>query len=220
MKIFLDTAEIELIKQYANWGIIDGVTTNPSLIAKAGVSFEERVKEICQTITGSVSAEVFATEADAIIKEGLAMSKWAPNVTVKLPTTVNGLQACKALSDQGIDINMILVFTPAQAMLAAKAGARYVSPFLGRLDDIGEDGMEMVANVVNIFNIYGVQTKVLAASVRHPQHFLKAMECGADIVTIPPQLLDKLIKHPLTDEGLDGFLKDAKSAGLYPHRLL
>jgi transaldolase len=209
MKIFLDTSDISVIKKYAEWGIVDGVTTNPSLIAKEqGADFETRIKQICEIVDGPVSAEVLSTDKDEMIAEARKIAKWAPNVYVKIPMIVEGLKALKVIADEGIKTNVTLIFTPSQAMLAAKAGATLVSPFVGRLDDIGQDGFEMVSDIVNIFRIYGLDTEVLAASIRTPQHMLAAMRCGADIATIPPAILEKMIAHPLTDKGLADFLKD------------
>lgn len=208
MKIFLDTADIEQIRKYADWGIIDGVTTNPSLVAKEGVDFETRVKEICEVISGPVSAEVISTTAEEMLKEAEDIVKWAPNVCIKIPMIPEGLKAVKVLSAKGIKTNVTLVFSSAQALLAAKAGATYVSPFVGRLDDIGHNGMELVSDILQIFETYGVDTEVIAASIRTPLHILTAMKLGADIVTIPPQFLEKMAVHPLTDKGLEQFLKD------------
>ncbi len=208
MKIFLDSANIEDIKKYASWGIVDGVTTNPSLVAKENVDFKTRVQEICNVVDGPVSAEVVSITADEMIAEARNIATWAPNVVVKIPFIEEGLKALKVISAEKIMTNVTLIFSPAQAMLAAKAGATFVSPFAGRLDDIGEDGMEVVAEIVNIFQIYGIKTKVLAASIRSNQHILQAMRVGSDVATIPPKLLDKMIAHPLTDKGLAAFLKD------------
>ena len=212
MKIFLDTADLSIIKKYADWGVVDGVTTNPSLVAKEGVDFETRVKEICEVIPGPVSAEVLSTEKDAMIDEARIIAKWAPNVFVKLPMTPDGLRALSVISEEGIKTNVTLVFSPAQAVLAAKAGATLVSPFVGRLDDIGQDGMEIIDDIVSIYATYGFDTEVLAASIRTSQHVLTAMRLGADIATIPPKLLDQLAAHPLTDKGLAAFLADWEKA--------
>jgi transaldolase len=208
MQIFLDTAHLDDIKKYAQWGIVDGVTTNPSLVAKEGVDFKTRVQEICQVIPGPVSAEVISTTAAEMVQEARNIATWAPNVVVKIPFIEEGLKALSIISREGIRTNVTLIFSPAQAMLAAKAGATFVSPFAGRLDDIGEDGMAVVEDIVNIFRMHGIDTKVLAASIRTPQHVLQAMRMGADVVTLPPNLLDKMISHPLTNKGLEGFLKD------------
>ncbi|QQS59502.1 fructose-6-phosphate aldolase [Candidatus Peregrinibacteria bacterium] len=211
MKIFLDTANIADIKKYATWGIVDGVTTNPTLVAKEGVDFKTRVQEICEIIPGPVSAEVIATDAKNMILEGRNIATWAPNVFVKIPMTSDGIQAVSILSREGIRTNVTLIFSANQAMLAAKAGATLVSPFVGRLDDIGQEGMELIGDIVDIFGNYGIQTEVLAASIRTSQHILSAMKMGADIVTIPPNLLDKMAEHPLTDKGLSVFLADWKN---------
>ncbi len=212
MKIFLDTADIKTIKQYADWGVVDGVTTNPTLIVKEGVDFETRIKEICEVISGPVSAEVLSTKKDDMIAEARKITKWAPNVYVKLPMTSEGLRALHVISQEGIKTNVTLIFSPAQAVLAAKAGATLVSPFIGRLDDIGQDGMEIINDIVSIFDTYGFGTQILAASVRTSQHVLTAMRLGADIATIPPKLLDQLAAHPLTDQGLAAFLADWENA--------
>lgn len=208
MQIYLDTANLEEIKKYAEWGIVDGVTTNPSLVAKEGVDFETRVKEICKVISGPVSAEVIATDAEGMIEEGRRNASWAENVFVKLPMTPEGLKACKTLSAEGIKINMTLIFSVSQALLAAKAGATLVSPFIGRIDDINHDGMQLIYDIVDVFLNYGIPTKVLAASIRHQQHVLESMRAGADIATMPASVLEKMAKHPLTDSGLEKFLAD------------
>lgn len=210
MQIFLDTADLEEIKKYAAWGIVDGVTTNPSLVAKedGGLSFEELIKKICEVVSGPVSAEVIATDAEGMITEGRRNASWAENVYVKLPMTTEGLKACKTLSGEGIKINMTLIFSVSQAVLAAKAGATLVSPFIGRIDDINHDGMALIYDIVDVFANYGIETKVLAASVRSQQHVLESMKAGADIVTMPGKVLEKMAKHPLTDSGLAAFLKD------------
>lgn len=208
MKFFLDTADMADIKKYAAWGIVDGVTTNPSIIAKEGVDLETRIKEIAEIVDGPISAEVLATEADAMIKEGRRIAKWHKNVYVKVPMTSEGLKAVKVFSNEGIHTNVTLVFSISQAVMAAKAGATLVSPFVGRLDDISEDGMQLVTDIVHVFRTYGYDTEVLAASIRHPKHVVDAMMGGADIATMPPTLFDKLASHPLTDKGLAAFLKD------------
>lgn len=212
MQIFLDTADIEDIKKYAQWGIVDGVTTNPSLVAREGVDFKTRVQEICEVVSGPVSAEVLSTTAHEMISEARDIATWAPNVVVKIPFIEEGLKALNVISKEGIRTNVTLIFSPAQAMLAAKAGATFVSPFAGRLDDIGEDGMAVVEDIVDIFHMYSISTKVLAASIRSSQHVLSAMKMGADVVTLPPKLLDKMIGHPLTNKGLAAFLKDWENA--------
>lgn len=208
MKFFLDTADMADIKKYAAWGIVDGVTTNPSIIAKEGVNLEERIKEIAQVVDGPISAEVVSEDAEGMIKEGRAIAKWHENVYVKVPMTSEGLKAVKVFSEEGIHTNVTLVFSVTQAVMAAKAGATLVSPFVGRLDDISEDGMQLIADIVHVFRTYGYDTEVLAASIRHPKHIVDSMMCGADIATMPPDLFDKLAAHPLTDKGLAAFLKD------------
>jgi transaldolase len=208
MQFYLDTANLEEIKKYSKLGIVDGVTTNPSLIAKEGVALESRIKEICQIVAGPVSSEVVATDYEGMITEGRSFAKWANNVYVKLPMTMDGIRACKTLSDEGIRVNMTLIFSTAQALLAAKAGAALISPFVGRLDDIGEDGMSLIADIVTMLGNYDYQAKVLVASVRHPRHVIDASMIGADICTMPTAVLEKLFQHPLTDKGLAAFLAD------------
>ena len=208
MQFFLDTANLDEIKKYAAWGIVDGVTTNPSLIAKEGVSLEKRIKDICKIVNGPISSEVVATNYEEMVKEGVKYAKWHKNVYVKVPMTPDGLRACKALRAKGIHVNVTLIFSASQAVLAAKAGANLVSPFIGRLDDISEDGMGLIYEIVEIFRNYKFQTKVLVASIRHPRHVVDSMKIGADIATMPAEILDKLAKHPLTDKGLAAFLAD------------
>ncbi|MDP2625206.1 MAG: fructose-6-phosphate aldolase [Candidatus Peregrinibacteria bacterium] len=208
MKIFLDTANFDEIKKYACCGIIDGVTTNPSLVAKEGVSLEKRIKEIVKLIDGPISAEVVATDVKGMLKEGRAYAKWHKNIHVKVPMTVAGLEAVKIFTDEGIKTNVTLVFSSGQALLAAKAGATLVSPFIGRLDDVSQDGMELIAEIVTIFSNYNFSTEVLVDSIRHPRHVIEAAQLGADICTIPVDVLEKLMKHPLTDNGLEKFLAD------------
>ncbi|RMD81793.1 MAG: fructose-6-phosphate aldolase [Candidatus Dadabacteria bacterium] len=212
MKLFIDTADIEEIRQAASWGIIDGVTTNPSLVAKTGRRFEDVLAEICDTVDGPVSAEVISTEADAMVAEGRNLAAIHPNVVVKIPMTVEGIKATRRLADQGIAVNVTLVFQPGQGLLAAKAGAAYVSPFVGRLDDIGEDGMAVVASLVEIYSAYEFATEILVASVRRPGHVIEAAELGADIATCPLKVLEQLVRHPLTDIGLERFLADWRKA--------
>lgn len=208
MKIFLDTANIKDIKKYAAWGIIDGVTTNPSLIAKEGVNLEKRTKEIAEIVDGPISAEVIATEAKKMIKEARIYAKWHPNIHVKIPMTSEGLKAIKVLNAEKIKTNVTLVFSLGQAILAAKAGATLLSPFVGRLDDISQDGMALIEEIVQAYNNYEFETQVLVASVRNPRHVHEASLIGADIATIPPKILDELIQHELTDKGLKKFLED------------
>jgi transaldolase len=192
--------------------VLDGVTTNPSLIAKEGVDYGKRLAEICEVVSGPVSAEVIALEADAMIIEGRERAKIAENIVVKLPCTVDGLKACKAFSDEGIRTNMTLCFQPLQAMMVAKAGAFLVSPFIGRLDDIGEDGMDLIQRTRQIYENYGYPTKILAASVRHPKHMLDCALMGADVATVPFKVIAQLMNHPLTDSGIATFLADYKNA--------
>jgi transaldolase len=208
MQIFLDTANLEQIKKAASWGIIDGVTTNPSLVSKENIAFEDLIKEICSIVPGPISVECVSTKSDGIIKEARTLSKLAENVVVKIPICLDGLVAMKALSQEGIKSNATLIFSPSQALLAAKAGARYVSPFVGRLDDISHDGLDLVDQIVTIFNNFGFETEVIVASIRHPLHFVEAAMMGADIATLPFAALEKLVKHPLTDIGMEKFLKD------------
>lgn len=211
MQFFLDTANIEAIRKYAAWGVVDGVTTNPSLIAKEGISLEKRIKEILEVVDGPISSEVVATDYEGMLKEGRGYAKWHKNIFVKVPMTPEGLRACKTLSSEGINVNVTLVFSPGQALLAAKAGAALISPFIGRLDDICQDGMALIAEIVEMFSNYEFKSKVLVASVRHPRHVIDAARIGADICTMPPEVFDKLIKHPLTDIGLKNFLADWQS---------
>ncbi|WP_341704325.1 fructose-6-phosphate aldolase [Ferrovibrio sp.] len=214
MKFFVDTADIAEITELAETGLLDGVTTNPSLVAKTGKDFVTTVKEICRIVKGPVSAEVTATDHAGMLAEGRKLAGIATNVAVKVPLTMDGLKTCKALSDDGIMVNVTLCFSPAQAILAAKAGAAFVSPFVGRLDDIGQDGMGLIADIVQIYNNYSdFQTEVLVASIRHPMHVVEAGKLGADVCTVPPAVLKALVKHPLTDKGLDAFLADWKKTG-------
>ena len=208
MKFFLDTANLDEIKQGVAWGIVDGVTTNPSLVAKEGVDFYTRIKEICSIVNGSVSAEVTATDFDGMIREGHILAKLHHNVTVKIPLIPEGIKACKSLSSEGIKVNVTLCFSPSQALLAAKAGAAYISPFVGRLDDVSQDGMQLVKDIVQIYKNYGFQTQVLAASLRHPPHVVQAALSGAHVGTMPFSVMKMLFNHPLTDIGLKKFLAD------------
>lgn len=208
MKIFLDTADVDEIRQGVAMGVVDGVTTNPSLAAKAGRNFKDVVLEIVEICPGPVSAETIAISAEEIVREGRILAKWAPNIIVKVPLMTEGLKAVKQLTSEGIKTNVTLVFSVNQALLAAKAGATFVSPFLGRLDDIGQDGMQMVRETVEMFRNYGMITEVLAASIRHPLHVTQAALAGADIATMPFKVLGMLVKHPLTDSGLVSFLAD------------
>jgi len=208
MKFFLDTADVEAIKKYNAWGIVDGVTTNPSLIAKEGVKFEDRIREIVEIVDGPISAEVVATDMEGMLKEAREFAAWHKNIVIKIPMIEEGLKALKVLSAEGIKTNVTLVFSAGQALLAAKNGATYVSPFVGRLDDIGEDSMELISEIVTIFEAYDFDTQVLVASVRNVGHVIDSAVMGAHIATVPPKILDELIKHPLTDKGLEAFLKD------------
>lgn len=208
MKIFADTANVEDIKQINELGIIDGVTTNPTLVAREGKDWESVEKQICEIVDGPVSAEVTASEAPAMVEQARVLSKWADNIVVKIPMTAEGLKAVKALSQEGIKTNVTLVFSAIQGLLAAKAGATYVSPFLGRLDDIGVDGVELVQKLRQIFDNYGYRTEIIAASIRNYQHVEQVALAGCDIATIPAKILVKLWKHPLTDQGLVAFEKD------------
>ena len=214
MKFFVDTADIAEIKDLAATGLLDGVTTNPSLVAKTGRNFFDVLNDICAAVEGPVSAEVTATDAQTMIREGRRLAEIAPNIAVKVPLTWDGLKACKALAADGTMVNVTLCFSANQALLAAKAGATFVSPFIGRLDDIHLDGMELISEIRTIFDNYSsITTEILAASIRHPGHVKDAAMCGADIATIPPATLHALVKHPLTDKGLDAFLADWKKTG-------
>lgn len=213
MKFFLDTAEISEIRHYATSGLVDGVTTNPSLIAKSGQDFLEVIKEIAAVVSGPVSAECLATDAETMEKEGRYLADLAPNIAVKVPLTVAGLQVCKALSDDNIMVNVTLCFSASQALLAAKAGARFISPFVGRLDDIGQDGMELIADIREVYDQYAFDTEILVASVRHPMHVVDAAKLGAEVATMPPKVLAQLYNHPLTDKGLQTFLADWDQTG-------
>lgn len=207
MKIFLDTANIEEIKKACELGIIDGVTTNPTLIAKENVDFNQRIKEICDIVKGPTSAEVVSLDAENMIKEARILAKISPYVVIKIPMIEEGIKATKVLSSEGIKTNLTLIFTPLQALIAAKAGATYVSPFVGRLDDISTEGMKLVEDIKKIFTNYSFSTQIIVASVRHPEHILRAAKIGADIVTVPMNVILKLMKHPLTDSGLQTFFK-------------
>ena len=208
MKIFLDTANIESIRKFNDMGLLDGITTNPSLMSKEGGNPKDGMGEITKIIKGDVSLEVLSTEYSGMVDEGRTLRSYGENVVVKVPMTPDGLKACKALSAEGIPVNVTLVFSPNQAVLAAKAGAKYVSPFIGRLDDIGQDGMGLIKEIKTIFSNYNFKTQILVASVRHPMHVVEAAKIGADVVTLPPAVLDKMLKHPLTDIGLKNFLAD------------
>ncbi|CAO0821072.1 putative transaldolase [Desulfarculales bacterium] len=208
MKIFIDTADINEIKEAASLGILDGVTTNPSLVAKTGKPFEICIREILEVVPGPVSVEVLAVEYDSMVAEARKYAAWADNVVVKVPVIKEGLKAIKILSQEGIKVNVTLCFSPMQALLAAKVGATYISPFVGRLDDISQDGMELIQQIVDIYANYAFDTEVLVASVRNPMHVVQAAFMGADVATIPLKVIDQLLKHPLTDSGLKQFLAD------------
>jgi transaldolase len=212
MQIYLDSANLDEVKAAADMGILDGVTTNPTLIAKEKVDYSKRLAEICKVCPGPVSAEVIAIDFAGMMVEGDAHSKIAPNIVVKLPSTLDGLKACKAMSDKGIKTNMTLCFQTLQAMMVAKAGAFLVSPFIGRLDDIGEDGMELIRTIRTVYDNYGYSTKILAASIRHTNHLLHCAIAGADVATCPLKVIQDTMKHPLTDQGIERFLADYKKA--------
>lgn len=214
MKFFVDTGDINDIRDLASTGLLDGVTTNPSLIAKAGKPFIPLIEEICGVVEGPVSAEVAATDFETMLKEGQKLARIAKNVAVKVPLTPAGLKVCKALSDNGTMVNVTLCFSPAQAILAAKAGAAFISPFVGRLDDLAQDGMQLIADIVEIYSNYPQwNTEVLVASVRHPMHIIEAARLGAHVVTCPPSVIKQLYNHPLTDKGLAAFVEDWKKTG-------
>jgi len=210
MKFFLDTANIDEIKDAASYGVLDGVTTNPSLVSKEGEQkgFEELVAEICEIVGGPVSAEVLSTDLESMLEEARRLAKIHEHIVVKMPMIDNGVRATKIVSDEGIKVNMTLIFSPSQALVAAKAGAAYVSPFIGRLDDISENGMDIIHDIVQIFDNYDISTEVLVASVRHPMHVVEAAKAGANVATIPYKVFKQLMKHPLTDIGLERFLAD------------
>lgn len=214
MKFFVDTAEIKEIQELADAGLVDGVTTNPSLVHKSGRNFLEVIKDICDVVDGPVSAEVAATDYETMLAEGRKLAKIADNVAVKVPLTPAGLKTCRALSQGGTMVNVTLCFSPNQALLAAKAGARFVSPFVGRLDDIAIDGMALIADICEIFDNYpDITTEVLVASVRHPMHIVQAAKLGADVATVPPSVLRQMFNHPLTDKGLAAFVADWQKTG-------
>lgn len=214
MKFFVDTAEIDAIAELNDLGMVDGVTTNPSLIKKSGRDIIEVTKEICDLVSGPVSAEVTATDADEMIAEGRKLVEIAENIAVKVPLTWDGLKACKALSDDGHMVNVTLCFSANQALLAAKAGATFISPFIGRLDDINMEGMDLIADIRTIYDNYGYETQILAASIRTVNHVTQSALIGADVMTAPPNVIKAMVNHPLTDKGLDAFLADIKAAGI------
>lgn len=208
MKFFVDTANLEEIREANELGILAGVTTNPSLVAKEGADFHERLREITGIVSGSVSAEVVSEKAEDMVEEGKPLANIAPNITVKVPMTLEGLKAVKAFKDLGISTNVTLVFSANQALLAARAGATYVSPFLGRIDDIGQDGLSLITDIAEIFDLHGIETQIIAASIRHPVHVTEAALRGAHIATLPYKVIGQLVKHPLTDQGIEKFLAD------------
>jgi transaldolase len=215
MKLFVDTGRVEEVRKAAEWGIVDGVTTNPSLIAQAGRGFKETVLEICSILpNGSISAEVVGTTVEDILREGREIASWSPNIVVKVPMTPAGIAATRQLTREGIRVNMTLVFSPAQALLAAKAGATYISVFVGRVDDVSSEGMRTIEDAVQIVENYGFDSEVLVASIRHPMHVVEAARLGAHIATMPFKVMEQLFQHPLTDIGLQRFLDDWRKAGL------
>lgn len=211
MRLFIDSANIEEIREVSRWGVLSGVTTNPSLVAKEGREMEEVIKEITSLVSGPISAEVLATEAPGMVEEGRKAAAWGDNVVIKIPMTEEGLRATYELCQEGIEVNMTLVFSTNQALLAAQAGASFISPFIGRLDDIGHSGLEVVRDVAELFAYYAIPTEVIAASIRHPLHVVESAQAGADIATVPYKILKAMVKHPLTDSGLEKFLSDWKS---------
>ena len=213
MLFFLDTADVQQIEQGLEWGMVDGVTTNPSLIAKMGKSYLPTVQEIARLVPGPVSGEVLATDKEGMLEQGRRLAALADNVVVKIPLGPPGLSAVRTLTEEGIKTNVTLCFSSAQALLAAKAGATYISPFVGRLDDVGQDGMQLIEEIVEIYSQYDFDTQVLVASIRHPLHVVQSAQMGADVSTLPFGVLEKLYRHPLTDRGLDGFLADWKATG-------
>jgi len=210
MKFFIDTANVEEIREAASLGILDGVTTNPSLVAKEGRDFHQVLREICSIVNGPISAEVTALDRDGMLEQGFELAKIHPNITIKVPLTKDGLQACKAFREKGIQVNVTLCFSPAQALMAAKAGATFISPFVGRLDDISHEGMDLIQQIRIIYDNYGFDTQILAASIRSPMHVVDSAMAGADVATIPYKVVMQLIKHPLTDIGLEKFMADWK----------
>jgi transaldolase len=214
MKFFIDTANLDEIKEASQMGLIDGVTTNPSLVAKEGnIDFKEHLKKICDLVPGDISAEVTALDVEGMLKEGRDYRTVADNVIIKVPLTPDGLKACRIFREEGTKVNVTLCFSAAQALLAAKCGASYISPFIGRVDDIAWDGMQLIRDIVQIYDNYGFATEVLAASIRHPMHIVDCALAGADVATIPFKVIESLFKHPLTDKGLDAYLADWKKSG-------
>lgn len=214
MKFFIDTANLDEIREANDLGLLDGVTTNPSLVAKEGdIDFNEHIAKICEMVKGDVSAEVTALDSKGMLEQGRELAKIAPNVVIKCPLTIEGLKATRIFREEGTKVNVTLCFSAAQALLAAKAGASYISPFIGRLDDIGINGMDLIRDIVQIYDNYGFETEVLAASIRHPMHVIEAALAGADVSTVPFKTLTQLVSHPLTDKGLDSFMSDWKKSG-------
>lgn len=212
MKIYLDSCDIEQIKKYKDLGFIDGVTTNPSIIAKSGISFKKVIKEICNIIDTSISVEVMSTDYESMLKEAIKISKIAPQITIKLPITEDGLKACKILSEKAFKVNMTLCFSPLQALLAAKAGATYISPFIGRLDEIGRDGIGLISDICTIYENYpDISTQILAASIRNPIHIIQVAKLGVDVITLPPKLIEVMINNLLTEKGIENFSNDWNS---------
>ncbi|MDD8020456.1 MAG: fructose-6-phosphate aldolase [Acidobacteriota bacterium] len=214
MKLFLDTANLLEVKEIASWGILDGVTTNPTLCSKENMPFGSLIREIANLVTGPVSVECVSNRADDIVAEALKLNQLASNIAVKIPITIDGLKATKILAAKGIKVNMTLVFSPSQALLAAKAGAAFVSPFIGRLDDISHHGMELIEQILSVYENYNFETELIVASIRHPGHVVEAALLGADIATVPFSVMEKLVKHPLTDIGIERFLQDWEKVSL------
>ncbi|GIK20171.1 MAG: fructose-6-phosphate aldolase [Leptolyngbya sp. PLA2] len=212
MDLYIDTANLDEIRKAADLGVLDGVTTNPSLIAKEGVDYVKRLAEICEMVKGPVSAEVIATDYDGMVREGRERAKIAGNIVVKLPSTIAGLKACKTLTDEGTRTNMTLCFQTLQALMVAKAGAFLVSPFIGRLDDVATDGMDLIRQIRQVYDNYGFSTKILAASIRHPLHMVQCALSGADVATVPYKVIEQVMQHPLTDAGLEKFVADYRKA--------
>lgn len=212
MDLYIDTANLEEIRKAADLGVLDGVTTNPSLIAKEGVDYVKRLAEICEVVKGPVSAEVIATDYEGMVREGRERAKIAGNIVVKLPSTIAGLKACKTLTDEGTQTNMTLCFQTLQALMVAKAGAFLVSPFIGRLDDVATDGMDLIRQIRQVYDNYGFATKILAASIRHPLHMVQCALAGADVATVPYKVIEQVMQHPLTDTGLEKFVADYRKA--------
>ncbi|HHV55542.1 MAG TPA: fructose-6-phosphate aldolase [Firmicutes bacterium] len=214
MQIFVDTANVDEIREAASWGVVSGVTTNPSLVAKEGRSFRQVIEEIARIVPGPISAEVLSSDAEGMVKEAVEYASWSPHVVIKVPLTAEGLKATRRLAEKGIRTNVTLVFSSPQGLLAARAGATFVSPFIGRIDDVGMDGMAVVRELAQIYQIHGMGTKIIAASIRHPRHVIEAALAGAHIATIPFKVLQQMVRHPLTDAGLERFAADWQKAGV------